>query len=97
MQVSTASRSSASAPVEPPSTIIGGTLLGAETIAVAELPNRRDALAKMEERLRVVNQGTAQPESTMIFEAFVDWQWKVLPLPNFKASTQIAPGHARSG
>jgi integrase len=61
----------------------------AETIGtVAELPNRRDALAKMEERLREVNQGSRKPESLMTFGAFVETQWKVLALPNFKASTQ---------
>ena len=61
----------------------------AETIGtVAELPNRRDALAKMEERLREVNQGSRRPESLMTFGAFVETQWKVLALPNFKASTQ---------
>jgi hypothetical protein len=36
-----------------------GRVRRAETIGtVADLPNRRDALAKMEERLREVNQGT---------------------------------------
>ena len=66
-----------------------GRIQRAETIGtVAELPNRRDALAKMEERLREVNQGTAKPESTMTLDAFVESQWKVLALPNFKASTQ---------
>lgn len=66
-----------------------GRIQRAEMIgSVAELPNRRDALAKMGERLREVNQGTARPEATMTFETFVDSQWKVLALPNFKASTQ---------
>jgi integrase len=61
----------------------------AETIGtVADLPNRRDALAKMEERLRDVNRGSQRPESGMTFAGFVDTQWKVLALPNFKASTQ---------
>jgi integrase len=61
----------------------------AETIGtVADLPNRRDALAKMEERLRDLNQGTQRPESGITFAGFVDTQWKVLALPNFKASTQ---------
>lgn len=50
-----------------------GRIQRAEMIgAVAELPNCRDALAKMEERLREVNLGTAKPESTMTFEAFVE-------------------------
>jgi len=61
----------------------------AETIGtIAEMPNRRDALAKMEERLREVNQGVQRPESGMSFGAFVETQWTVLALPNFKASTQ---------
>jgi integrase len=42
----------------------------------------------MEERLREVNQGTQRPESGISFGAFVETQWKVLALPNFKASTQ---------
>jgi len=66
-----------------------GRVRRAETIgAVADLPNRRDALTKMEERLREVNQGTQRPESGISFGAFVETQWKVLALPNFKASTQ---------
>src|SRR5262245_36202016 len=61
----------------------------AETIGtVAEMPNRRDALAKMEERLRAVNQGGQRPESGMSFGTFVEMQWKVVALPNYKASTQ---------
>jgi len=66
-----------------------GRVRRAETIGtVADLPNRRDALTKMEERLREVNQGTQRPESGISFGAFVETQWKVLALPNFKASTQ---------
>jgi integrase len=42
----------------------------------------------MEERLREVNQGAQRPESGISFGAFVETQWKVLALPNFKASTQ---------
>jgi integrase len=61
----------------------------AETIgSVAELPNRREALTRMDERLRDVNQGTMRPESGMLFATFVEQQWKVLVLPTFKASTQ---------
>jgi integrase len=55
---------------------------------VAELPNRRDALAKMAERLRGINAGTQKPEASMSFGRFVETQWAVLALPNFKASTQ---------
>lgn len=66
-----------------------GRVRRAETIGtLAELPNRRDALAKMEERLREVNQGAQRPESSMSFGTFVETQWKVLALPNFKASTR---------
>jgi integrase len=66
-----------------------GRIQRAEAIGTAaELPTRRDALAKMEERLREVNQGAAKPESTMTIDAFVESQWRVLALPNFKASTQ---------
>jgi integrase len=66
-----------------------GRVRRAETIGtVADLPNRRDALAKMEDRLREVNHGTQRPESGISFGAFVETQWKVLALPNFKASTQ---------
>jgi integrase len=66
-----------------------GRVRRAETIGtVADLPTRRDALAKMEQRLRQVNQGTQRPESGISLGAFVETQWKVLALPNFKASTQ---------
>jgi len=66
-----------------------GRLRRAETIGtVADLPNRRDALAKLEERLREVNQGTGRPEASMTFGAFVESQWQVLAMPNFKASTR---------
>jgi integrase len=66
-----------------------GRIQRAETIGtVADLPTRREALAKMEERLREVNQGTGRPEASMTFGAFVESQWKVLAWPNFKPSTQ---------
>ncbi len=66
-----------------------GRVRRAETIGtVADLPGRRDASAKMEERLREVNQGTQRPQSGISFGGFVETQWKVLALPNFKASTQ---------
>jgi integrase len=55
---------------------------------VTELPTRRDAQNKVEERLRPINAGTSKPESSMSFGSFVETQWKVLALPNFKASTQ---------
>jgi hypothetical protein len=42
----------------------------------------------MAERLRDLNQGTQAPEFGITFAGFVDTQWKVLALPNFKGSTQ---------
>lgn len=66
-----------------------GRIRRAEIIGTkADLPNRRDALTKMRERLRDVNQGTVRPESSLLFATFVEQQWKVLALPTFKASTQ---------
>lgn len=56
--------------------------------SVADLPTRREAQAKFEEHLRPINQGTARPEAVIAFGEFVETQWKVLALPNFKASTQ---------
>jgi hypothetical protein len=60
-----------------------GILLG----AVADLPTRRDAQVRLDERLRPVNQGLGRPESIIGFGAFVEQQWKVLALPNFKRTT----------
>ena len=37
---------------------------------VAELPTRRDALSKLEEQIRPVNQGTTRPEASMSFGVF---------------------------
>lgn len=56
--------------------------------SVAELPTRRDALAKLEEQLRPVNQGTFKPESTVLFGTFAEEQWKIHVLPTLKLSTQ---------
>ncbi len=63
---------------------------GAEILlgSVADLPTRRDAQVRLDERLRPVNQGAGRPESIIGFGAFVEQQWKVLALPNFKRSTQ---------
>jgi integrase len=61
-----------------------GVLLG----SVADLPTRRDAQLKLDERLRPVNQGVARPESTIALGAFVEQQWAVLVLPTFKRTTQ---------
>ena len=51
-----------------------GILLG----SVADLPTRRDAQVRLDERLRPVNQGASRPESIIGFGAFVEQQWKVL-------------------
>jgi integrase len=56
--------------------------------SVADLPTRRDAQARFDEKLRPVNQGTVRPESSITFGAFVEQQWKTLVFPTFKASTQ---------
>lgn len=56
--------------------------------SVADLPTRREAQARLEERLRPVNQGTTRPEGSITFGAFVECQWKVLVFPTFKRSTQ---------
>jgi len=61
-----------------------GILLG----AVADLPTRRDAQVRLDERLRPVNQGATRPELIIGFGAFVEQQWKVLALPTFKRTTQ---------
>jgi hypothetical protein len=56
--------------------------------SVADLPTRRDAQLKLDERLRPVNQGVSRPESTIGFGAFVKQHWTVLVLPTFKRTTQ---------
>jgi integrase len=55
---------------------------------VAELPTRRDALTKLEEHIRPVNQGTTKPEASMSFGVFTESQWSALVLPTLKLSTQ---------
>lgn len=55
---------------------------------VAELPTRREAQVRLEEKLRSVNQGTSKPESFVTLGTFVDQQWLTLVFPTFKASTQ---------
>ena len=55
---------------------------------VADLPTRREAQIRLEEKVRPVNQGTTRPESYVTFGVFVEQQWKTLVLPTFKASTQ---------
>jgi integrase len=56
--------------------------------AVADLPTRRDALTKLEEHIRPVNQGTTRPEASMSFGVFAESQWSALVLPTLKLSTQ---------
>ena len=55
---------------------------------VADLPTRREAQVRLDEKVRPVNQGTTRPESYVTFGVFVEQQWKTLVLPTFKASTQ---------
>jgi len=55
---------------------------------VADLPTRREAQVRLDEKVRPVNQGTTRPESYVTFGVFVEQQWKPLVLPTFKASTQ---------
>lgn len=56
--------------------------------AVAELPTKGEAQARLEEQLRPLNQGTGRPEATMGFGAFAETQWQTLVLPTLKLSTQ---------
>ena len=55
---------------------------------VAELPTRRDAQARLDEKLLAVNAGSSRPESSVTFRWFAEQQWKPLVFPTFKASTQ---------
>ena len=55
---------------------------------VAELPTRRDAQARLDEKLMAVNAGSSRPESSVTFGWFTEHQWKPLVFPTFKASTQ---------
>jgi integrase len=55
---------------------------------VAELPTKREALRRLEERLRPLNQGLVLPQGTLLFGSFVETQWSVLVLPTLKRSTQ---------
>jgi integrase len=56
--------------------------------AVADLPTRAEAQARLEEHLRPLNQGTGRPEATMAFGTFAEAQWQTLVLPTLKLSTQ---------
>ncbi|HEX9366419.1 MAG TPA: hypothetical protein VF921_07320 [Vicinamibacterales bacterium] len=55
---------------------------------VADLPTRRDALTKLDEQIRPVNQGATKPEASMSFGVFAENQWSALVLPTLKLSTQ---------
>jgi integrase len=67
---------------------IGRTLRSTVLGSVADLPSRRDAQLRLEEELRGLNQGTVRPESSVLFGAFAEEQWKTLVLPTLKLSTQ---------
>jgi integrase len=56
--------------------------------SVVDLPTRRDAQARLDEELRAVNRGTIKPQSSILFGAFAEEQWRVLVLPTLKLSTQ---------
>jgi integrase len=56
--------------------------------SVADLPTRKDAQVRLDEELRLINQGTVRPESSMLFGTFAEEQWKTLVLPTLKLSTQ---------
>jgi hypothetical protein len=56
--------------------------------SVAELPTRREAQVRLDEKLRSVNQGTSRPESFVTLGTFVEQEWMPLVFPTFKASTQ---------
>ena len=60
--------------------------------SVAELPTKREALRRLEERLRPLNQGIVLPHGTLLFASFVESQWSVLVLPTLKRSTQRSYG-----
>jgi integrase len=55
---------------------------------LAELPTRRDAQRRLDEKVLAVNAGRSRPESSVTFEWFVEQQWRPLVFPTFKASTQ---------
>ena len=55
---------------------------------VADMPTRNEALSRLEEQLRPVNQGTTRPEAAMAFGTFAETQWQTLVLPTLKLSTQ---------
>jgi hypothetical protein len=67
---------------------IGRTLRSIVLGSVADLPTTRHAQVRLDEKLRAVNQGTVRPESSMLFGAFAEEQWKTLVLPTLKLSTQ---------
>lgn len=55
---------------------------------VTEMPSRRMAQARLEERLRKLNHGLQGPLSVMRFREYVEGQWTSLSLPMYKLSTQ---------
>ncbi len=67
---------------------VGRVRRGIRLGAVTDLPTRRDAQVRLDERLLPINQGAVRPESVIEFGVFVEQQWKVLVLPTFKRTTQ---------
>ena len=55
---------------------------------LAELPTRRDAQRRLDEKVLAVNAGRSRPESSVTFGWFAEQQWTPLVFPTFKASTQ---------
>jgi integrase len=56
--------------------------------AVADIPTKRDAQARLDDLIRPVNQGISKPEGFVTFGSFVETQWQPLVFPTFKASTR---------
>ncbi len=52
------------------------------------VPNRKQALALLEERLRSINQGTYKPRSVLTFREFALEKWEPAILPTLQHSTQ---------
>jgi integrase len=55
--------------------------------SLADIPSRREARKILEVRLRSINQGEHRPEARLVFESFVQDQWKPGVLPTIKASS----------
>jgi integrase len=55
--------------------------------SLADIPSRRSARNFLEVRLRPINQGEHRPEARLVFEAFVQDQWRPGVLPTIKLSS----------